>query len=1140
MMRSKRALAILTSLVLAIGTLSVSTFAADNSATAPTSSAAEDACANGHDYKLKNEVGPTCTEDGYREEVCSRCGDTRRVEGEKALGHDFSGEGRVTREATADREGELTFTCLRNGCNETKTEKIPKLEKTAEDTDAAPASSNQNQQDQNQADQTSQQESAAQNAGQTQKGEAAQNATLSIAGIPVPQEKGTIKAGESKIKFKREGEGNKEEITLTFDDSTLEVNGSSKKQPPEAVIAYTGTGTLNISIEGENAVTGKNSSYGVYAPDGTVKLTGKKGATIDIQAASENSNTIRAKKIVVDDSLEITGPENNYVFEGSNGMGGTYQTIAVANNGRNMAVSKVTIQDPNASDDKKDAEEKEEETKDEETTDEEKSDEKTDAAQDNADQTDTDKDETAAQNEAADQTGNGNEEQKSSEASVDDEKNDTEDASSQDTPVSTKRKLGAASRTLGAPPEENNEGNTTGNTSDIGNNNTENGPVNRNSTSNITSNITGEGNTTGGGGSQNNPVTNTDLRIDGKEITATSGSVTAGEGTIEYKVSANSETGKNDVEITLNKAELTSAAEAAISYLGKGEVTVTLKVKGENKITGADHAIYAPYAKLTIKGTKEDSLKAVTVNKTPAPSAIIANTITIDDPLEISEPENNKIGTRDEYVKSTSETVTCNTITDLNASGHAAISVMIETPQYTITYDPGEGGEGTMDADHVYKGDKLTLPESTFTAPDNKVFDQWSIDGSTYDAKKEVDITQDTTVIALWKDAPECDHEMHKTAAKAATCEEDGNKEYYTCSVCNKLFKDVDGKNPIELKDTIVKATGHKWGEPTYKWADDNSSVTATRVCEHDSKHVETETATAKLSVSKAATCEKDGTVTYTASFEKNKAFETQTKENVKIAALGHTWGAPEFSWDKDYSKATVTRTCTHDSSHTESEDAKVTGMITVPTDKVAGKIEYTATVTFDGKTFTDVKSKPIAKAGTKGYNFTVKPNAWVKNSRNSLGFTVKRSSYDAMTFAAFDKITIDGKTVENKNNTAYTTEKGSLKLTFKPAYLNSLSAGSHTLKIFFKDGSVETTFNVQTTSATGNGTAARTTNATTNRTANATTNRTATGSPTTGDTSNWPLWIGLLAASAAAICGIVFVRRRSKQNEAGAGEEED
>ena len=1163
-MRSKRALAILTSLVLAIGTLSVSTFAADNSATAPTSSAAEDACANGHDYELKNEVGPTCTEDGYREEVCSRCGDTRRVDGEKALGHDFSGEGRVTREATADREGELTFTCLRDDCNETKTEKIPKLEKTAEDTDAAPASSNQNQQDQNQADQTSQQESAAQNAGQTQKGEAAQNATLSIAGIPVPQEKGTIKAGESKIKFKREGEGNKEEITLTFDDSTLEVNGSSKKQPPEAVIAYTGTGTLNISIEGENAVTGKNSSYGVYAPDGTVKLTGKKGATLDIQAASENSNTIRAKKIVVDDSLEITGPENNYVFEGSNGMGGTYQTIAVANNGRNMAVSKVTIRDPNASDDKKDAEEKKEEneeTKDDENkTAEESNDQKDDKSDENGQ-----KDETVTENK---------EENNTEETQKQDDENKTADEPAQNAAASTRRKLGTASKLLGEAPQKSFE-----------------------------------------------------LSINGTKVTSANDSAEAGSGTIKYEISTDDETGNETVSLTLDKAELTSEADAAISYLGKGEVIITLK--GENKITGADHAIYAPYAKLTIKGTKEDSLKAATVNKAPAPAAIIANTISVDDPLEIAEPENNKIGTRDEYVTSASETVTCNTITDVNASGHAAISVTIKAPaEYTITFDKnggtGEmadvshkenagdyelpacdftgpdgagfdqwevndtkynagdkipvtdnvtvkalwkdieftvtyesnGGTGDMESATVKKADgKLKLPKCDFQAPDdNKEFDQWQVGTEKYDAGKEIEITDNTTVTALWKDIEfTVTYESNGGTGdmKSATVKKaDGKLELPKCAFkapANKDFdqwqvgtKKYDAGKEIEITDNTTvtalwKTHTHNWKDSTYSWAN-NNSVTATRICKTNSSHVETETVTTTKTTT--ATCEKAGKNTYTATFN-NTAFKDQTKTEDQ-PALGHNWGAPVFTWSKDYAKATATRTCTHDKSHTESKDAKVTGMITVPTDKVAGKIEYTATVTFDGKTFTDVKSKPIAKAGTKGYNFTVKPNAWVKNSRNSLGFTVKRSSYDAMTFAAFDKITVDGKTVENKNNTAYTTEKGSLKLTFKPAYLNSLSAGSHTLKIFFKDGSVETTFNVQTTSATGNGTAARTTNATTNRTANATTNRTATGSPTTGDTSNWPLWIGLLAASAAAICGIVFVRRRSKQNEAGAGEEED
>ena len=35
---------------------------------------------------------------------------------------------------------------------------------------------------------------------------------------------------------------------------------------------------------------------------------------------------------------------------------------------------------------------------------------------------------------------------------------------------------------------------------------------------------------------------------------------------------------------------------------------------------------------------------------------------------------------------------------------------------------------------------------------------------------------------------------MTKTDAKAATCTEDGNNEYYTCSACGKAFKDADGK----------------------------------------------------------------------------------------------------------------------------------------------------------------------------------------------------------------------------------------------------------------------------------------------------------------------------------------------------------
>ena len=67
-----------------------------------------------------------------------------------------------------------------------------------------------------------------------------------------------------------------------------------------------------------------------------------------------------------------------------------------------------------------------------------------------------------------------------------------------------------------------------------------------------------------------------------------------------------------------------------------------------------------------------------------------------------------------------------------------------------------------------------------------------------------------------------------------------------------------------------VPATGHNWGAPTYEWAADNSTVTATRVCVNDESHVETETV-------QTTQTEDGGVITYTATFE-NEAFETQTK----------------------------------------------------------------------------------------------------------------------------------------------------------------------------------------------------------------------------------------------------------------------
>ena len=73
-------------------------------------------------------------------------------------------------------------------------------------------------------------------------------------------------------------------------------------------------------------------------------------------------------------------------------------------------------------------------------------------------------------------------------------------------------------------------------------------------------------------------------------------------------------------------------------------------------------------------------------------------------------------------------------------------------------------------------------------------------------------------------------HTLTKVEAKAPTCTEDGNKAYYVCSGCGKLYEDATGSAEITTDETVDKATGHQ-----YEWVIDKEA-TAT---ENGSKHEE-------------------------------------------------------------------------------------------------------------------------------------------------------------------------------------------------------------------------------------------------------------------------------------------------------------
>ena len=66
---------------------------------------------------------------------------------------------------------------------------------------------------------------------------------------------------------------------------------------------------------------------------------------------------------------------------------------------------------------------------------------------------------------------------------------------------------------------------------------------------------------------------------------------------------------------------------------------------------------------------------------------------------------------------------------------------------WTVKFD-ANGGSDNMDAVKVKKGEKLTLPESKFTAPAGKTFDKWTVGAP----GTQIDVNDNLIIKAIWKD----------------------------------------------------------------------------------------------------------------------------------------------------------------------------------------------------------------------------------------------------------------------------------------------------------------------------------------------------------------------------------------------------
>ena len=169
---------------------------------------------------------------------------------------------------------------------------------------------------------------------------------------------------------------------------------------------------------------------------------------------------------------------------------------------------------------------------------------------------------------------------------------------------------------------------------------------------------------------------------------------------------------------------------------------------------------------------------------------------------------------------------------------------------------------------------------------------------------------------------------LEKIQAKAPTCTEDGNSAYWYSAAFDKYFKDENGVNEITAESTVIPAKGH--GESEVKGA-------------------------------KEATCTEDG---YTGDKVCKVCGEILERGTV-IEKLGHVWGEPEWNWSEDGTSCTVTFTCENNSEHKESPNVTVTSEVKTPaTCTESGVTTYTATVDFNGSTYTDTKEASVPATG--------------------------------------------------------------------------------------------------------------------------------------------------------------------------------
>lgn len=194
---------------------------------------------------------------------------------------------------------------------------------------------------------------------------------------------------------------------------------------------------------------------------------------------------------------------------------------------------------------------------------------------------------------------------------------------------------------------------------------------------------------------------------------------------------------------------------------------------------------------------------------------------------------------------------------------------------------------------------------------------------------------------------------VNVTATKTATCTEDGYTKVY-CQRCGA----------VESEDKADRL-GHDYKKDTERSADATCDAPGktVSVCEHckgeKTEELKQLTHDWEKTETVAADCTSKGHDKHACKLCKSEKTDNEQE------AKGHSWQLAEngWVWSEDYSKATVTLVCAHDSTHTKVLTAVVTKEMEDSV-CVGGTVTYTATASYNKVSYTETATGTQAGVG--------------------------------------------------------------------------------------------------------------------------------------------------------------------------------